>query len=141
MIYGILLIIGGLLAVPSLLLSKKPDAQKYFDQFAPYQGWLGVLFTFWGVWAIIQCIIHVDLIAHFPINWIIWLLVALVQAGLGFILGYGLIQKYALSKNEAAAEKGEQILKKLMPLQGTIGIAAIILGVIDIVVRLIWVVG
>ena len=138
MIYGILLIILGLLAVPSLVLSRKPDAKKYFDKLAPFQGWLGVAFAIWGIWGIIQCIINVGMLTTSPIWWITWLATEIITAVLGFILGYGLIQKYALSKNEKAAEKGEQVLKKLMPLQGTFGIIAIILGIWCVVTTFIW---
>jgi len=138
MIYGILLIVLGLLAVPSLVLSKKPDAKKYFDKLAPIQGWFGVVFALWGIWGIISCIINLGVLTSSPIWWITWLAVSIVTAVLGFILGYGLIQKYALSKNEKAAEKGEQVLKKLMPLQGTFGIIAIVLGIWCVVVNIIW---
>lgn len=140
LLYGIALIILGLLAIPSLVLSKKPDAKKYFDKFAPIQGWFGVVFAILGVWGIISCILNIGWLTTAPIYWITWLAVEVVTAVLGFILGYGLIQKYALSKNEKAAEKGEQVLKKLMPLQGTFGIIALILGIWQIVATIIWVV-
>ena len=133
MIYGLLLIVLGILAVPSLILSKKPDAKELLDKVAPYQGWIGVVFAFWGVWGIISSILNLGWLTSFPIYWIIFLLVALVEFGLGFIMGYGLIAKYALSKNADAAAKGEQLLVKLAPLQGKLGIVAIILGVICIV--------
>ncbi len=140
MIYGILLIILGLLAVPSLLLSKKPNAKELFDKITPYQGWIGCVFAIWGLWSIISCILGIGLLATWPMLWITSLLVAVVEFGLGFILGYGLIQKYALSKNEKGAEAGEKLLAKLMPLQGTLGIVAIILGIWQIVANIIWVV-
>jgi hypothetical protein len=38
MIYGITLIVLSILAVPSLILSKKPEAKEYLDKFAPYHG-------------------------------------------------------------------------------------------------------
>lgn len=138
MIYGITLILLGLLAVPSLLLSKKPDAKELFDKIAPFQGWIGVVAAIWGIWGIIDCIRWMDLLQFYPIYWITWLLAAIVLVALGFILGYGLIAKYALSKNEAAAEKGQQLLAKLTPLQGKLGIVAIILGVWLIITRFIW---
>lgn len=138
MIYGITLIILGLLAVPSLLLSKKPNAKELFDKVAPYQGWLGIVFAIWGVWGIISCILNLSVLTVAPIYWITWLLVSLVEASLGFILGYGLISKYALSKNANAAEKGEKLLAKLMPLQGTLGIIAIVLGLWQIVASILW---
>lgn len=126
------------MAIPSLILSKKPDAKKYFDEFAPYQGWFGFVFAIWGLWNIISCFIHISLLTQLPVAWIIAFMVSLSTAALGFILGYGLIQKYALSKNEKAAEKGEMVLKKLMPLQGVFGIIAIIFGILQIVVSIIW---
>ena len=133
MIYGILLIVLGLLAVPSLLLSKKPNAKELFDKIAPWQGWIGVVFAIWGLWGIISSILNLGWLASMPIWWITYLLVAVVEFGLGFILGYSLIQKYALSKNEKGAEAGEKLLAKLVPLQGTLGIIAIILGIWSIV--------
>ena len=138
--FGISLVVLGLLAIPSLVLSKKPDAKEWFDKMAPYQGWIGVVFAIYGIWGIIDCILHLNWLAHWPISWITWLLVSVVEAGLGIILGYGLIQKYALSKNEKAAEAGQKVLAKLMPLQGTLGIAAIALGIWCIICTFIWVV-
>lgn len=138
MIYGITLILLGILAVPSLLLSKKPNAKELLDKIVPYQGWIGVVFAFWGVWGIISAILNLGWLTTFPIYWITFLLVSIVEAGLGFILGYGLIAKYVLSKNEQAAEKGKQLLAKLTPLQGTLGIAAIVLGIWYFVVYFVW---
>ncbi len=141
MIYGITLILLGLLAVPSLLLEKKPDAKEWFDKIAPFQGWIGLIFAIWGIWGIISCLLNIGWIGHWPIYWITWLLVSIVEAALGFILGYSLITKYALSKNPQAAEKGEQLLAKLIPLQGKLGILAIILGIWQIISSIIWTVG
>ncbi len=133
MIFAIVLIVLGLLAVPSLVLKKKPNAKELFDKVAPYQGWFGVICALWGVWGIISLVLNLGMLGYAPLTWVLWLAVDLVLAGLGFILGYGLIQKYALSKNEKAAAKGGEVLAKLLPLQGRLGIAAIILGLIDLV--------
>ena len=141
MIYGITLILLGLLAVPSLLLSKKPNAKELFDKIAPYQGWIGVIFALWGVWGIISAILGIGLLGTFPIYWVTWLAVFIVEAALGVILGYGLIAKHALSKNPQAARKCEELLAKLPPLQGTLCIVAIILGIWPIISSILWVVG
>lgn len=133
MLYAILLIILGILAVPSLIVSKKPNAKELIDKIAPFQGWLGLVFCVIGIWGIISSIIHIGWLTSYPIIWILDLAVAIVEACLGFILGYNLIVKYVLSKNEAAAAKGEQILAKLLPLQGKLGIAAIVIGLLAIV--------
>ncbi len=140
MIYGILLIILGILAVPSLILSKKPNAKELLDKITPFQGWIGIIFCIWGIWGIISCILGISLLSVWPILWITSLLVAIVEAVLGFLLGYGLIVKYALSKNEQAAAKGEQLMKKLAPMQGIFGIIAIVLGVWMIIASILWVV-
>ena len=138
MVYGITLILLGCLAIPSLVLAKKPDASVLFDKVAPYQGWLGILFAFWGLWGIVQCLLNIGWLSLIPVAWSIWLLVSVVEAALGFILGYGLISKHLLSKNAAAAEKGEQLLQKLLPLQGKLGLVAMVLGVIQIAASVIY---
>jgi len=137
-LFGISLIILGLLAAPSLLLSKKPNAKEWFDKVAPYQGWIGVIFAIWGIWGIISCIIAIKWLAYAPVWWFTWLIVAVVEVCLGFILGYNLIHKYVLSKNAEADEKGKELLAKLLPWQGKLGIVAIILGVWAIIAYFLW---
>lgn len=132
MIYGITLILLGLLAVPSLILSKKPNAQELLDKVAPYQGWIGLIFCIWGILGIVFTILGIGLLGAGLwgiIWWVTQLLCCVAEALLGFLLGYSLIVKYGLSKNEAAKEKGEQLLAKLRPMQGKIGIFGIIMGV------------
>jgi len=136
MIYGIALIILGILAVPSLLLSRKPNAKEYLDKITPYQGWIGLVFCFWGIWGIISALLNMGWLTTWPIGWVLWLAVSVVTAVLGFLLGYGMINKLLLSKNEEAKEKGEALLAKLAPLQGKFGVAAIILGIVYIVLTI-----
>lgn len=139
-IYGITLIVLGLLASPSLLLSKKPNAKELLDKLVPYQGWAGVVFAFWGIWGIIDCILHLSMLSEGVWSIVIWifcLLLSVTEACLGFILGYGLIAKYVLSKNPTAAEKGEQLLAKLTPLQGKLGLLGVILGIVYIILYVI----
>ncbi len=128
MIYGITLIILGILAAPSLLLSKKPNAKELLDKVTPYQGWIGLLFCFWGIWGIIQAVLNLGLMGSYPIWWITWLASSSVEAILGFILGYGMINKLVLSKNEEAKKKGEQLLAKLAPIQGKLGLFGVVVG-------------
>ncbi|CAM3985179.1 MULTISPECIES: hypothetical protein [Flavobacterium] len=136
MIYGITLIILGLLAAPSLLLSKKPDAKELLDKITPYQGWIGLLFCFWGIWGVIQAVLNIGILSTFPIWWVTWLASSATEAVLGFILGYGMINKVLLSKNEEAKAKGQQILAKLAPIQGKLGLAGIAIGIWVIIASL-----
>jgi len=137
MIFGITLIILGILAAPSLILSKKPDAKELLDKITPYQGWIGLGFCIWGLWGIISAILNLGMLGSFPIWWITWVATSALLAALGFILGYGMINKLILSKNEEAKQKGQELLAKLAPLQGKLGLAAIALGVWTIIASII----
>ena len=129
LINGITLIILSLIAVPSLILAKKPNAQELLNKVAPFQGWIGVVFCFWGIWGLISAILSIGWLTNgWVISWVTWALYALVETTLGFILGYSLIVKYVLSKNETAKEKGAKVLEKLLPLQGKLGILGLIVG-------------
>lgn len=137
MITGITLIVLSLIAVPSIILAKKPNAQELLDKVAPYQGWIGLLFTFWGVYGVIfSGVLGLGWMTTWPIYWITLLAVNIMQAVLGFLLGYGMISKYIFSKSEEARKKGEQLLAKLAPIQGKLGLAGIAVGCWTIVAAL-----
>lgn len=136
MIYGIALILLSLIAVPSLILSKKPNAQELLDKVAPYQGWIGVVFCFWGVWAIISAFLHMGLLTTAPVWWFTLLAAGVVEATLGFILGYGTISKYILGNSEEAKVKSSQLLAKLVPIQEKLGLVGIVVGIWVIIASL-----
>jgi len=126
MIDGIVLIIVSILAVPSLLLSRKPDAKELLEKIEPYQGWIGLVACVWGIWGVIQAILHVSGSTY----WIIWIAGMALLAILGFMLGYGLINKMVLSKSDEAREKAAEIRAKIAPKQGKLGVVGIIVGVL-----------
>ncbi len=133
MLHGITLVVLGVLAAPSLLLSRKPEAKELLDKIRPYQGWIGLIFCFLGVWEIIKAILSIGLLGSHPIWWITWVANSALKASLGFLLGYGMINKLILSKNETALDKGEELHHKLAPLQGSLGLIAIITGIWSII--------
>jgi hypothetical protein len=51
----------------------------------------------------------------------------------GFLLGFGLITHYALSKNAQAMEKGQRIRSTLMGIQAPLGLLAVVMGALYIV--------
>ncbi|MFI0430928.1 hypothetical protein [Mariniflexile sp. HMF6888] len=128
MFWGITLILLSIIAVPSLILSKKPNAKELLEKIEPYQGWIGLVFCFWGVWGIISAILNIGWLTTNPIWWTTLLAGNFVEATLGFMLGFGLINKFFLSKNEAAKEKGIQLREKLAPKQGKLGVLGLIVG-------------
>lgn len=141
MLYAILLIIFGLLAVPSLVIAKKPDAKELFDKVAPYMGWIGVVALLNGIWDLVIVVQSLGLLSagvRGIVLFIFILAVALVQLALGFIMAYSLINKYILSKNPEAQAKGAATLAKLVPMQGRLGLGAIVLGIVYIILLLVW---
>jgi hypothetical protein len=52
-----------------------------------------------------------------------------LELGIGFLLGFGMINAFAIKKNPQMAAKAEGVLKKLAPWQGTLGIIGIITGI------------
>jgi hypothetical protein len=130
MLSAIIAIIGGLLASSSLIISKKPNAKELLDKLTPYQGWIGVVLAFWGLWGTIQLILNMGSLG---LVWIIALAVCVVEFVVGFLLGYGLISKYLLEKNETAKAKGQELRLKLTKFQIPAGVILIILGILSIV--------
>lgn len=128
MSFGITLILLSIIAVPSLLLSKKPNAKELLAKIEPYQGWIGLILCFYGVWGIVHAILNLGWLATWPGMWTTQLAGSIIQAALGFMLGFGLINKYFFSKNEAAKEKAIVIREKLAPKQGKLGILGIFVG-------------
>ncbi len=129
MFWGISLIFLSIIAVPSLILAKKPNAKELLEKIEPYQGWIGLAFCFWGVWGVITSILNLGWLTSYPIWWITLLAGNIIQALLGFMLGFGMINKLLLSKNEAAKEKANQLREKIAPKQGKLGIVGIGVGV------------
>ncbi len=134
MITGITLIVLSLIAVPSLILAKKPDAKELLAKIAPYQGWIGLVFFVWGVYGLIfSGILGMSWMATWPVYWATTLIVNIMQILLGFLLGFGMLSKYVLSKNEEAKAKAEELLAKMAPKQGLIGMIGIGVGIWSIV--------
>lgn len=129
MIWGITLVLLSIIAVPSLILSKKPNAKELLEKIEPYQGWIGIVFCFWGVWGIITAILNLGWLTTAPIWWATFLAGNGVLAALGFMLGSGLINRLFLSKNEIAKAKANELRATIAPKQGKLGIVGIIVGI------------
>ena len=134
MINGIWLILLGVLAVPSLLLAKRPDAKEMLGKLAPYQGWMGAISAIWGVWGIISAVLTISWLSTWPIYWATSLAGSILLAGLGLILGIGVMKTFI--KQPAAQAKLDQTLAKVAPHQGRLGIAGVGVGVWTIVAAL-----
>jgi hypothetical protein len=140
----IICVLLGILAVPNLIIAKRPDAKQLIDRIAPFQGWIGVFALAWGIWRIIALILYLGTV----IEWltmkqgIIWMLFGvsyiaytLVLTVLGFLLGFGTMKSFI--KNPQAIARMDQTLARLGPKQGTFGVIALINGAAMLVLYII----
>lgn len=130
---GIITILGGILAASGFIIKRSPNAQSLIDKIAPYQGWIGTLMFVWGVWETLHSVLGISLLASHPISWAFWMASGVADLLVGFLLGFGLITHYALSKNPQAMEKGQRIRASLMNVQAPLGLVAVVMGVLYIV--------
>jgi hypothetical protein len=148
---SLLLIACGVLAAAPFIVKKKPEAKQIIDKMVPYQGTGGVVLCVWGLFSIIRLLLNVGtlmrasrLLASLNASgmgnlwfyWVTLLVIAVVSVALGFLLGFALISKYVLSKNEEAAKKGEQLREKLAKIQIPLGMAGIVLGLWGLIARI-----
>jgi hypothetical protein len=126
----LVLLAGGVLGAANLIVAKKPDAKALIERLTPFQGIIGIVMMAWGVWGLI------NMFSAFAMSFytILFILTVAVELGLGFLLAFGLISKYALEKNAQAKEKGEQVRAKLAVYQAPMGLSAIALAVLFLVV-------
>lgn len=136
---GVWLAVLGILGASNLIIARKPDAKELIAKLAPYQGWIGAVSALWGIWGIISSVLNLGMLAHFPIYWVTFLASAVVQAGLGLLLGVGTLKTFI--KQPQAIEKMDVMVTKLAPYQGTMGLVSIGVGVWMVVVSLLWAAG
>ncbi len=129
LIGGIVLIVCGLLCVPALLAKKSPQAAEQLKKLAPFQGWIGFIVAIWGLWGVVNAILTLGWLGTWPLWWVTNLAGNVLSLVLGIILGYGLIQQFALSKaSDEVKAKAEAAFQKLTAMQSNLGIIGIIVG-------------
>ena len=133
MFAGLITIAGGILAASALIIARKPNAKQLIDKLTPYQGWIGIVMFGWGIWEVLGALRHVSLLGHFPLLWTFWLATGIADLVVGFLLGFGLITKYVLDKDERTRARGSALRLKLAAHQGVFGLLAICMGTLYIV--------
>ncbi len=128
MLGGLITIIGGILAASGFIIKRSPNAQQLIDKLTPYQGWIGIVMFGWGIWETLHSVLGISLLGSHPLTWVFWLLSGVADLLVGFLLGFGLITHYALSKNPQAMARGSQIRAKLVGIQAPLGLLAVVMG-------------
>jgi hypothetical protein len=128
MLTGLITIAGGILAASALIIARKPNAKDLIDKLTPYQGWIGVVMFVWGLFNLINIVMHLGFWMASPLFGVFALAATITSAVVGFLLGFGLITKYALGRSPVALARGQQLRAKLAGFQGVFGLIAIALG-------------
>ena len=136
LISGVWMLLLGILAAPNIIISKRPDAKEVIDKIAPYQGWIGAVSAIFGLWGVLYSIFHIRWLFHIPIYWLTLTATGILQLSLGLLLGIGVIKSFL--KQPQAVEKLDLTVAKIMPFQGKLGLAAIVMGIWMIISSLLW---
>ena len=111
LIKGIWLLVLSMLAVPNLILAKKPDAKEILAKLAPYQGYIGAASAVWGLWTIISAVLNLGFLSRWPVTWIVWTAAGVVQLSLGLLLGVGVLKTWI--KDPTAQANMDKTIAKL----------------------------
>ncbi len=128
-IEGLLVIVGGILAISGLIVAKKPDAKQLLDKLTPFQAIIGIALLAFGLLNLLRSFgtpSIFDIIKFAPLLGIATLAMIVCSVLLGFMFGMPQIAKWIPGEG-AAEQKGMELSKKLAPFQvlfGLIGIGA-----------------
>jgi hypothetical protein len=138
LLFSILLIILGALAVYPAVVQTWPATREWLDKLVPYQGIFGIVMLVWGVVWALRLLADTGIMMRFaPIIWLVSLAGAVVAILLGLLLGYALIEQYALRNNVQFQQRGAVYRAKLLTRQASLGWAAIVLGAVIFLMRLV----
>lgn len=130
MLFASLTIAGGLLAASSFIIARKENAREVFAKVAPYQGFLGLGLLAYGVLELVRSGSGLlQLFGVAPLWSAVTLAAIVLDILIGFLLGFGLLNKLLLSRNEAAKAKGKEVLARIARVQVPLGLAATACGV------------
>jgi len=130
LLQGLWLLLLGALGASSLV-AKRQAGRKALAALEPYQGWIGVISAVWGHWRLIVLLVFLRYGAG---AWLIQLAVSALLICLGLVLGVGVIESFL--KDPAGRANFDRMVAKLTPYRQTLGVVAMVLGVISILYAL-----
>src|ERR1051326_5526552 len=86
MLSGLITIAGGILAASSLIIARKPNAKDLIDKLTPYQGWIGIVMFFWGVWGTFQILTNLGFFLRSPLFGAMAIAATAAELVVGFLL-------------------------------------------------------
>lgn len=98
----ILLILMGALGVAGWLKSRSPQLAGPMAAITGVEGWIGLVGLVWGLYSLINLLLHLGLVTVAPLSFIIGLASALVVIALGLLLSLSMLKQFtsgATSRN------------------------------------------
>lgn len=132
----LMLLVLGVLAASDRLAAGRPNARDILATLKPFQGWVGLVGIFFGLWSVIDHVVHIGMLKYSVLLWVIGLAVALLCVAIGFLLAFGLMGGL-LAKNAAAKQKADEVYEKLAPWRPSLGMTAISTAILSIVLRIV----
>ncbi|MBA3462086.1 MAG: hypothetical protein H0T46_19155 [Deltaproteobacteria bacterium] len=128
MVYGwiISLILGGILAISGLIVAKKPDAKELIGKLQPFQAIIGIALLVFGVLNLMDAIRLLGVVSLAPVLVLSTVGGVFASILLGILFGMPMIAKLSAS----GAAKGEELGRKLAPIQTIVGIVALVCGLV-----------
>ncbi|MBL4685108.1 MAG: hypothetical protein JKY37_11005 [Nannocystaceae bacterium] len=127
------LFILGALGASNLIIARKPSAKELLAKVAPYQGWLGAGMAVYGIYNIVfWVILGIGYLTTNPVGYIVGSAVSVMMFALGMLFGVGTLKTFV--KQPQAVAKMDQVVTKLAPYQGTLGIIGMITAIAFIAV-------
>ncbi len=129
LLFPVLTIVGGLVAACSYLATRQPEAGQVLQRLVPFQGAIGVaLLASSSVW-LLRVLPHASgLLKASPVSAVVTFATIGVSLLVGFLMGYGLVDRYVLSRNQSAQARGARALERLAAVQTPLGLAAAMLA-------------
>lgn len=133
---ALIVIVGGLLAISALIISKKPDAKALIDKLTPYQALIGVGMIALSVITFVRLLgVLTDLFKlNFTFALGIWCMIG-TGIALGALFGMPQISKW-IPGDSPAEQKAMELTQKIAPFQVLLGLVAIAGGLIVLLFNL-----
>lgn len=114
-----------------MIIAKQPNSAEVINKIIPYQGIIGLVLFIWGIIEFFSSIKYWDWMFRASAFYgIVYILSVLASIVIGFILGYGILDKLLLSKNKEAENQGSKLFNSLQKLQIPFGFIGLILAII-----------
>jgi hypothetical protein len=118
MLFGILNIVFG-----ALVLSPSFVAEKKRGKYAAALSWAGIILLIWGIMGVVSSLLNIQVLSTSPLYWILWIAGGITGLLMGIILGVNLLRR-----------PSEGSVNRLLPWQRIAGIAAVIIGILQLFV-------